>query len=292
MPNSPLFSIIIPTYNRAKLLPNAIESVLAQSYDHWELIIVDDGSTDETSEVVDKYLHDERIRYLWQENRGRSSARNIGTQNATGAYLCYLDDDDFFLPNHLETINRCIQQQPTPCIVRTEAYRIHPDGTKYESPLLYLNPAPSDHIFLHGSGLIFYAFPQEISHHQTFAPHLSTGEDWHYILRAITRLPMAFTQQVSATFHYSPMPVEAPNKVQLFLRWQSLFLALNDLEKYKNVLESIFSSPRLWQRKKNGWVRQAFLQSIYLFDWPLFSLTVSVFFSRLRSQHLHEEESK
>lgn len=292
MQNSPFFSIIIPTYNRAHLLQNAIESVLTQSYQRWEIIIVDDGSIDETSEVVKKYLLDKRINYYWQKNSGRSSARNTGNQNALGEYLCYLDDDDFYLPNHLDTIHICIQQQPTPCIIRVEAYRIQTDGTKHESPLLYKNPAPYDHIFSHGSGLIFYAFPKALSRDQAFRTALSVGEDWHYILRAITKYPIVFTKQVSAVFHYSPTLVEDQNRMQLFLRWQSLFLALNDLEPYRKALVSIFRDPHLWQRRKIRMICQALLQSIYLVDWPLFSLTIKAAFSRLRSQNFHGEESK
>ena len=288
MLNLPFFSVIIPTYNRAGFLPTAIESVLAQSYENWELIIVDDGSIDETSEVVEKYLPDRRIKYYWQENSGRSTARNTGCQSAIGAYLCYLDDDDFFLPHHLEIIKGCILNQSTQCIVRTEAFRVHSDGTKHQSPLLYLDPVPYDHIFLHGSGLIFYAFPQKLALIQSFAPYLSTGEDWHYILRAITRYPIAFTQQISAVFHYSPMLVKNQNSVHLFLRWQSLFQALEELKAYKSHL----STSGLWQKKKARMVRQALFQSIYLFDWPLFSLSIKAFFSMLLSQHFHKGESR
>ena len=86
------FSIIIPTYNRAAFLPKAIESVLAQTYTDWELIVVDDGSTDNTREVVAQY-NDERIIYIYQENAERSAARNNGISQAKGDFICFMDSD-------------------------------------------------------------------------------------------------------------------------------------------------------------------------------------------------------
>lgn len=95
------FSIIIPTYNRADLLPLAIKSVLAQTMPDWELIIVDDGSTDETRQSVAPFLHDARIRYLYKENEGRSVARNTGAAVAQHPWLLFLDSDDELTPNAL-----------------------------------------------------------------------------------------------------------------------------------------------------------------------------------------------
>ncbi|GGF46955.1 glycosyltransferase family A protein [Echinicola rosea] len=90
-----LISVIIPTYNRAKMLPRAIESVIQQTLKEWELIIIDDGSTDNTKSVVDEFLSDKRISYLYQENRGVSAARNLGTEKAIGNFFCFLDSDDW-----------------------------------------------------------------------------------------------------------------------------------------------------------------------------------------------------
>ncbi len=99
----PYFSIILPTYNRACLLPKAIESVLQQTFGDWELIIVDDGSTDDTKAVVEKF-QDERIRYIYQENQERSAARNNGINQAKGSYICFLDSDDYFLKDKLANL--------------------------------------------------------------------------------------------------------------------------------------------------------------------------------------------
>ena len=105
---APFFSVILPTYNRGHLMKKAIESVLAQTYISWELIIVDDGSTDSTKETV--YLfNDARIRYIYQPNSERSVARNNGISRAKGQYICFLDSDDYYLNNHLDNLHQAIE---------------------------------------------------------------------------------------------------------------------------------------------------------------------------------------
>lgn len=100
--SEPLVSVIIPTFNRAHLLRRAIESVLQQSLGCWELIVIDDGSTDETPEIVAGF-RDPRIRYIHHgHNRGNAAARNTGIRLSSGKYVAFLDDDDEWLPDKLE----------------------------------------------------------------------------------------------------------------------------------------------------------------------------------------------
>lgn len=101
------FSIIIPTYNRAAFLPKTIESVLAQTYTDWELIVVDDGSTDNTKDVVTQYS-DSRIRYIYQDNAERCVARNNGIAHASGEYVCFLDSDDIYTEGYLSKLSEII----------------------------------------------------------------------------------------------------------------------------------------------------------------------------------------
>lgn len=93
-------SVIIPTYNREKYISEAIDSVLNQTYKDYEIIVVDDGSTDKTKEVLTKY--NDKIRYFYQENQGVSVARNKGIKESKGDYIAFLDADDMWLPQHLE----------------------------------------------------------------------------------------------------------------------------------------------------------------------------------------------
>lgn len=99
-----LVSIIIPSYNRANSLAVAIESVLDQTSDNWELIIIDDGSTDTTYKLLGDYLDNPKVRYYYQENSGVAAARNCGASKANGDYLLFLDSDDSFLPGLLQRL--------------------------------------------------------------------------------------------------------------------------------------------------------------------------------------------
>ena len=96
----PKVSIIIPAYNRADMILTALKSVLAQTYPDWEAIIVDDGSSDNTREVV-AVVKDARVRYIYQENMGLPGARNTGIRASSGEYVAFLDSDDAFLPEKL-----------------------------------------------------------------------------------------------------------------------------------------------------------------------------------------------
>ncbi|HII60985.1 glycosyltransferase family 2 protein [Pyrococcus horikoshii] len=99
-----LVSVVLPTYNRAKVLPRAIESVLNQTYTNIELIIVDDGSRDNTKEIIREFQsQDERIVYLRNKrNLGANAARNIGIMHSTGEFIAFMDSDDMWLPWKLE----------------------------------------------------------------------------------------------------------------------------------------------------------------------------------------------
>jgi glycosyltransferase involved in cell wall biosynthesis len=103
MQETPFFSIIIPTYNRENKLSTPIQSILNQSFKNWELLIVDDGSTDTTKELVASF-NQNNIHYFYQNNRGKSAARNLGITKAKGKYICFQDSDDEYLPNHLQIL--------------------------------------------------------------------------------------------------------------------------------------------------------------------------------------------
>lgn len=101
MENSGLVSVITPTYNRREFIVEAIESVLAQTYPNWQMLIIDDGSTDDSIEVIKPYLKDERIQYFYQENQGQAFARQQALKKAEGEYVAFLDSDNLWLPERL-----------------------------------------------------------------------------------------------------------------------------------------------------------------------------------------------
>jgi len=108
---APFFSVIIPTYNRAKAILEATGSVLNQSFVDFELLVIDDGSTDNTKELVTEIAKkDERLIYIYQNNAERSAARNCGINLSKGKYICFLDSDDIYLPNHLQLFYKTIEK--------------------------------------------------------------------------------------------------------------------------------------------------------------------------------------
>ena len=135
-------SVIIPTRNRAHMLSEAIDSVLSQTYGDFELVVVDDGSTDGTAEVVAAY-QDSRIAYYRQVNRERGAARNRGVALSHGEYLTFLDDDDWFLPWKLESQVAVLDKQPAAGMVIGGWDRVNVGGeiVRAERPWLH-HPRP------------------------------------------------------------------------------------------------------------------------------------------------------
>ncbi len=108
------FSIVIPAFNRSAFLPGAIQSVLDQNCQDFELLIIDDGSTDNTRQVVEQYQasHPDKIRYIFQTNQERGAARNNGIRSSKGTFVVLLDSDDQFQNNHLQVLSESIVRYP------------------------------------------------------------------------------------------------------------------------------------------------------------------------------------
>jgi glycosyltransferase involved in cell wall biosynthesis len=133
-----LVSVIIPTYNRGWILKEAIDSVSAQDYKDLELIVVDDGSTDNTSEILASYEND--IKVLFQENKGVSAARNRGITEASGQLIAFLDSDDLWLPRKLYTQVDFFNQMPDALICQTEEIWIR-DGQRVNPKKRHKKPS-------------------------------------------------------------------------------------------------------------------------------------------------------
>lgn len=127
-----LISVMMPAYNAEKFIGAAIESVLAQTYPQWELIVVNDGSKDDTAVVAAQY-NDPRIKLIHQPNGGEAAARNTALQNLGGEFLAFLDADDLFLPDHLEKTVAVLQANPKLHGVYTDGIYIDTAGQRMES---------------------------------------------------------------------------------------------------------------------------------------------------------------
>lgn len=182
--------MIIPTYNRASMLRQAIHSVLAQTYDDLELIVVDDGSTDGTREMV-ATIHDSRVRYIWQENQERSIARNNGVLEATGELLGFLDSDDLWLPNKLAGQVELIDKHSDAVLVYGSVIHIN-DHNLLVNPLDLINQSDEPEVrdwandLLYGCPLTSISMLMRRSAFEDtggFDPSLSFSEDWDLWIR-------------------------------------------------------------------------------------------------------------
>jgi glycosyltransferase involved in cell wall biosynthesis len=124
-----MFSVIIPTYNRASFIAKAVDSVLRQSFNDYEIVVVDDGSTDTTRQALQQY--GERITVVHQANSGVSAARNRGIGNANGKWIAFLDSDDEWKENYLARQVENIRSNPNVIAFITNAVNIHPGGVSH-----------------------------------------------------------------------------------------------------------------------------------------------------------------
>jgi glycosyltransferase involved in cell wall biosynthesis len=197
----PGISVIIPTYNRAQLVTKAIESVLAQTYHDYEIIVVDDGSTDNTREVLEPYMN--RIKYLYQENLGPSAARNAGIRASRGEWIAFLDSDDRWLPEKLTQQIEYLQQTGLQ-ICFTNSYYDFGDETKNKNKNLDTQTATNKWIITEPLEIItssdfFHTTLSSMVIHRTlldstytFNERLSRGEDRCLILKVCAERPIAY----------------------------------------------------------------------------------------------------
>jgi glycosyltransferase involved in cell wall biosynthesis len=128
-PKEPIISVIVPTYNRANMLVGCIDAILCQTVNDFEIVVVNDGSTDKTKEIITSY-NDPRIVFFEKENGGQSSARNLGIIKSRGEYISLCDDDDRFYPDHLETLCQVLDTDNNIGLVYSDAVWIYKDGSK------------------------------------------------------------------------------------------------------------------------------------------------------------------
>ena len=134
-------SVIIPAYNAEKYIAEALDSVLAQTYPIHEIIVIDDGSTDKTAEVVHRYINSRtrelanplNLKYFYQENRGPAAARNSGIREATGEYIAFLDADDTWMPEKLARQIEKFNESPDAGLVHAKRIRIDESGAEQET---------------------------------------------------------------------------------------------------------------------------------------------------------------
>lgn len=173
-------SIIIPTYNCGSYLAEAIDSVIAQTLHDWECIIVDDGSTDNTKELVQSYIQrNQQIKYIYQENQGVSSARNTGIHHSSGKYILPLDGDDYIDPIYAEKAVNYLESHPDTKLVYSYTHTFGVEDDIIEFPDFNYDT------FLWDNHIFCYAVYRREDYDKTpgYNPNMTNGlEDWDFYL--------------------------------------------------------------------------------------------------------------
>jgi len=196
----PCVSVVIPTYNRSKFVKEAIESVLEQSYRNFELIVVDDGSTDDTRSVVEQ-ISDDRIVYFYKNNGGHCSARNYGFIKAKGQYVALLDHDDLWPNNYLEIMINRLKSQKECSFAYARVLLLYENGRT--EPFAREERYPSGWItktfFKSGPCIMPSAtlFKKEILDGFYFDEALKLGEDNDFFLRLSVKTPFLFVSEAN-----------------------------------------------------------------------------------------------
>jgi len=179
------FTVVIPTYNRAGFIKNTIESVLRQDYRNFELIVVDDGSTDNTEEIVN-FIKDERLFYFKKNNEERGAARNFGIRKATGDYVTFLDSDDYYHCNHLSALAEIINNYPGINFFATK-YGFLRNNKYHPSPMHHIKEAWYDFNYLLKGNPFACNFCIRRNNPNLFLfeedRSLSIMEDWLFLLK-------------------------------------------------------------------------------------------------------------
>lgn len=212
MTEAPLFSIVIPCFNYGHWLERAVNSVLAQEGDDWELLVIDDGSTDTTAQVAEALLdrHPGRLRFLSQPNRGVAATRNRGIDETRGRYLIFLDADDELAPTALDSYRQLLERSPEADLLAGTHQVVTPDGRTKPCPVGRL---PADHrrrlktylfdgaLHLAGSAA---AFRRGALTRRRYPEQLPSTEDIPVFAYLLANGEIAVTQAAVATMHQHP----------------------------------------------------------------------------------------
>ncbi len=260
MSEPPLFSVIIPTWNRPELLATAIGSVLDQDFSDWELIVVDDGSEPPVEEVVNRFP-DTRIHYNYQQNQGLGATRQRGAEMASGILLCYLDDDDYLLPNHLSIAHQAFEEQDRKLLLyKTGMIAESETGSRRRGELFDNQLGALQQHWEQGEGIFPYLIPRDLALREP-SHNYFLSEDFNWIGRLMLQVPV---YQINA---YTVVCRQHPhNRTNVLIDDRALaarIAAVQDLYSFPGMAEAISrrSYRRMLAHQYWHWSRQVLRKS-------------------------------
>jgi glycosyltransferase involved in cell wall biosynthesis len=231
---TPRVSVVIPTHNHALFLPRAIEGVVAQSFPSWDLVVVDDGSTDDTPAVMAGLADGERIRYLRQARRERAAARNAGGRASRGEFVAFLDADDWWAPEKLGRQVALLDATPEACLCHTDCWVVAADGSRTRRRLPPRDSRPAFEALLCGNPIVCSTAVVRrecLDAVGWFDESLTTcgAEDWDVWLRLARRSAIAYLDEPLVYYRQHS--------------YNTSLLAV--FESYRLVLDKSFADPGL-----------------------------------------------
>ncbi|MEK6676072.1 MAG: glycosyltransferase family 2 protein [Planctomycetota bacterium] len=245
----PIISVIVPTFNREQLLPRALDSILHQTCTNWEIVLVDDGSTDRTSEIIRAYQEKlgDRLIAIRQINQGCSAARNRGIEAARGHFVAFLDSDDEFMPEKLERQLALFDRCPKLGLVYSDYVFIDLDGTKYDraiaakmpigltvekeeiEPGLFVCKGSIFDTLIRGyfiATIVGMVRREVLGKSIRFSPKLSYAEEWLFFLEVARTCRTGYVDEALCVHHATRGSLARTDTVSNFVRQREVLQAV------------------------------------------------------------------
>lgn len=235
------FSIIMPTFNRGKTVGKAIKSVLEQTYTNWEVLVIDNGSTDNTKEIISEICRKEpRIRYYYCKEKGVSKSRNFGIKMAEGSFICFLDDDDLYLKHFLETIQMSIlENNYKEAFYKSFSILRYSSGNEVRQEIkLYKDKdVKVDYLLNFMTPIHCICLKKETLERLNFDETLEVAEDCHLWLRIVAELPIICVPFYTSIYNLGEMSASA-GSIQNYKRYIQSYKYIFDDKKIKGLVTS------------------------------------------------------
>jgi glycosyltransferase involved in cell wall biosynthesis len=231
---APQVSVIMPTYNRAGLIRESIESVLRQSFRDFELLVINDGGDREVEALLEE-IHEPRLRYAYAEHGGLAHALNVGIAEARGIYLAFLDDDDIYFPDHLERLVAAAESLDGPAVIHADSYQAfqQKDGLGYRTVRRELrsagNEAKERLDATNPIPVLSFLVPKAgLKKTGGFRTALAHGMDWDLLLRLAGTLPFQHVPEATSEYRTREDASQMTGELKPEKNyWDSLVLYLN-----------------------------------------------------------------
>jgi hypothetical protein len=201
-------TVMMPAFNAARFIGEAIDSVRQQAASDWELLVIDDGSTDDTAKVAESF-HDARIQVIRQDNQGEATSRNRALSLARGEFLAFLDADDAYLPSHLRRTADCLRENPDAVGVFTDGYHVGEDGTRLKPLSARRRPPRSGDVFdeiVYGSDFlgppvcVVLRRGPILAQALRFDARIVMGPDWDFFMRVAALGPFMHVDEATCLY--------------------------------------------------------------------------------------------